>query len=265
VASALSRVKLNWKLILPALVAGSVGFGVYDVITQTIYGPIYSFPAYSGFQFVQLLEAVLLGVIGGLVGVLFIRFYRAIKTRIRKWEMHPIELALIAGLILGVVAMAFPLVLFDGQNQISVLLKNTTEYGLVMLLALAFLKLFVTAICLAFGWNGGYIFPSLFIGASLGLALHIIFPFIPEIVCLACTMVSVIVILLRSPIAMTILVLGLFGFHIVPIVMVSAVTAFILGLGETLLLSPSHPAMSNISSPGRSSSKSPSVDTSSVA
>jgi H+/Cl- antiporter ClcA len=230
--------KLNWKLVLPGIVAGSVGFGVFDIITNKLYGPIYQFPPYSGFQFVQLFEAVLLGLVGGLLGLLFIRFYRALKTAIRPWESHPIELAVTAGLILGAVASAFPLVLFDGQNQINVLLLHTAEYSILFLLVLALAKLFVTVICLAFGWSGGYIFPSLMIGTSLGLAMHLLLPFIPEIVCLCCAMTGVAVVLLRSPIAISILVIGLFGLHIVPIVMISATTAFLLGVGETLLIAP---------------------------
>jgi H+/Cl- antiporter ClcA len=219
-------------------VAGSVGFGVYDAITQAEYGPIYQFPAYAGFHFVELFEAVFLGLIGSLLGVLFVRSYRTLKIAARRFESHPIELALSAGVILGVVAIFFPLVLFDGQNQINVLLLNTLEYGALFLIALSLLKVLVTVVCLAFGWNGGYIFPSFFIGASMGLALHIIFPFIPETVCLACMMTSVGVVLVRSPIAMTLLVLGLFGLHIVPIVAVSAVTSFIVGYGQSLLLPP---------------------------
>ena len=250
--------KVNWKAILPAFVAGSVGFGVYDIITQTVYGPIYQFPPYGGFHFVELLEAVLLGLIGGGLGILFIRFYRTLKTAARRWESRPIELAVIAGAILGTVGIFFPLVLFDGQNQVNVLLLHTAEYGAIFLIALALFKLFVTVVCLALGWNGGYIFPSYFIGASMGIAVHIIFPFIPETVCLACTMTSVAVVLIRSPIAITLLTLGLFGLHITPIVAVSATTAFIIGYGETLLLP--HPGQPHLtksqaspSTPGGSS------------
>jgi len=246
--------KLNWKLILPALIAGSVGFGIYDIITHALYGPIYQFPPYNGFQFAQLFEALFIGLLGALVGVLFVRFYRVLKVAIRRFESHPIELAISAGLILGVVASAFPLVLFDGQNQVNVLILNAATYGAIFLIGLMFAKLFVTVVCLSFGWNGGYIFPSLLIGSSLGLAVHVIFPIMPEIVCIACGMTGVSVVLLRSPIAMSILIVGLVGSHLIPVVMIAAVTAFLVSVGETLLITPSEakPIVPQIASKGTS-------------
>ena len=53
------------------------------------------------------------------------------------------------------------------------------------LIVLALIKLLVTTLCLATGWKGGYIFPTLFAGAALGTAAHLLFPGIPEAVAIA--------------------------------------------------------------------------------
>ena len=54
-----------------------------------------------------------------------------------------------------------------------------------MLIVLALVKLLITTLCLATGWKGGYIFPTMFAGTALGLAAHLIFPDIPMAVAVA--------------------------------------------------------------------------------
>ncbi len=190
-------------------------------------------------QVVQLLYAVVLGLIGGLVGLLFIYLYRGLKRVTRPLASHPIELAMLAGLILGVVGAIFPLTLFDGDKQIQPLIDQAAVLGVVMLIALGLVKVFLTAMCLSFGWSGGYIFPSFFMGASLGLAIHILLPFIPEVVCMACLMAGVSVVLLRAPIAMTLIVQTMFDIRMAPIIAIAIVTAFLLSYGTNLVPLPS--------------------------
>jgi H+/Cl- antiporter ClcA len=44
------------------------------------------------------------------------------------------------------------------------------------MIVLALARLLVTTLCLATGWKGGYIFPTLFAGAALGTAAHVAVP-----------------------------------------------------------------------------------------
>jgi H+/Cl- antiporter ClcA len=187
----LEKGKLSWKLLLPSIVAASVGYTVFFGLTGYTFGGNYQFPGYDGWSIVDLGYAVLLGMAGGLLGLLFILIFRRTRDLTGRWRPHPIGLAVLGGLILGVAGMVFPLVLFSGDAELQVLLDDAAELGLVTLLVLALVKVLVTAMCLSLGWSGGYIFPSFFMGAALGLAIHQAVPFIPEAVCLVCVMSGV--------------------------------------------------------------------------
>jgi H+/Cl- antiporter ClcA len=230
--------KLSWKMTLPAIVSAAVGFSVYFGITQATFAGQYQLPPYAGFQFAQLFYAVLLGLLGGLVGMAFIHSFNALRRVVSRYDSHPVELALLAGLILGLIASVFPLVLFSGQAQINTLIGTAAVLGIVTLILYSFMKVIATAVCLALGWAGGFIFCSLFMGASMGLAVHMIFPIIPEDVCVCSVMSGVTISLLKSPIAMAIIIQALFDIHLAPVIAVAIVTGFLLTYTQQLVIAP---------------------------
>jgi len=103
----------------------------------------------------------------------------------------------------------------------------------VIVLSLA--KVFVTASCLSLGWSVGYIFPSLFMGAGIGLAINLLMPFIPEVVCIACVMGGISTALFKSPIAMALIIQALFAINLAPLIAVSVLVSYILTYGATLV------------------------------
>jgi len=224
----LEKGKLSWKLLLPSIVAASVGYAVFFGLTGYTFGGNYQFPGYDVWNIIDLGYAVVLGLAGGVLGLLFIFIFRNTRELTSRWRAHPIGLAVLGGLILGVVGMAFPLVLFSGDAELQVLLDDAAELGLISLLVIALMKVLVTAMCLSLGWSGGYIFPSFFMGAALGLAIHQALPFIPEIVCLVCVMAGVSVALMKSPIALALIVQTLFDVRLAPVIAISILAAFLL-------------------------------------
>lgn len=82
------------------------------------------------------------------------------------------------GLFIGLVAMAFSLltgdgftlVLFSGQESLPELVENAADYSLAVLLLLIVCKMLVYGLSLS-AFRGGPVFPSMFIGAALGIAL----------------------------------------------------------------------------------------------
>ena len=80
------------------------------------------------------------------------------------------------------------------------LIQHAAEIGALGLIVLALAKLFLTTLCLATGWKGGYIFPTMFAGVALGMAAHLIFPTIPEAVAVAAAMGGAMVATLKAPI-----------------------------------------------------------------
>ncbi len=149
----------TWKILIPGIVAATAGYALFYAITGYIFGDLYEFPEYEGLQVVQLVYALFLGLVGGALGLLFIYLYKGMKKVSEPFQSRPIPLALLAGLILGIVGMMLPLTLFDGQEQIQDLIDEAAELGILMLIILALAKLFLTVTCLSLGWTGGYVFP----------------------------------------------------------------------------------------------------------
>jgi CIC family chloride channel protein len=71
-----------------------------------------------------------------------------------------------AGLVLGLIALAFPQMLGVGYGVTDQAISGRLSFEL--LTTLLFLKIFATALCLGFGFGGGVFSPSLVIGAMLG-------------------------------------------------------------------------------------------------
>lgn len=235
IEAGLEKGKLSWKLLLPSIVAASVGYGVFFALTGYVFGGGYDFPAYEDWHVLDLVYAVLLGLLGGLLGLLFIRLYRTLRKWADRRRSRPVSLAMLAGLVLGIMGAFYPMLLFSGDSQIQDLIDDAAAMGAFLLIAMAVLKVFVTATCLAFGWSGGYIFPSFFMGTALGLAVHQLLPFVPEIVCIVCVISGVSVALLKSPIALALIIQVLFDVHLAPIIAIAILAAFLLTYREELV------------------------------
>jgi H+/Cl- antiporter ClcA len=235
IEAGLEEGKLSWKLLLPSMVAASVGYGVFFSLTGYVFGGGYVFPPYEQWRLIDLGYAVPLGLLGGLLGLLFIRLFRPMRRWADRHRSRPVPLAVLAGLVLGVVGAVFPVLLFSGDANIQDLIDDAAAMGAVMLIAMAVLKVFVTATCLALGWSGGYIFPSFFMGTALGLAVHQLLPFLPEIVCIVCVMSGVSVALIKSPIALALIIQVLFDVRLAPIIAIAILAAFLLTYRTSLV------------------------------
>jgi len=223
--------KLRWKVVLPAILAGSVGAGLFFVLTGANFMGEFIVPPVS-FDFSFLFYAVPLGLVGALLGMLFVYLFNGLKRLTKPWEMRrPIELALLAGLFLGVIALGFPLVLFDGASvntlTLQTLISQAVGLGGPMLFLYSFMKLAVTVVCLAFGWAGGFFFPTFFVGGAMGLAINQFFPFIPLAICMSCVMVGMVMAVAKLPITMTLIIGLAFGARLSGVIAVAAVTAYI--------------------------------------
>ncbi len=78
---------------------------------------------------------------------------------------------IIAGVIMGAVAMALPYVLFPGEVQSEELMGMWMTLGAAVLLGTGLLKAVITPMCLNMGWIGGNFFPSIFAGVAAGYGL----------------------------------------------------------------------------------------------
>jgi H+/Cl- antiporter ClcA len=123
--------------------------------------------------------------------------------------------------------MVLPLTLFMGTDQLQFLVDNYLEVGILLLLSLILVKILLITFLYSTGFAGGYIFPSFFIGGTVGILVYHFFPFIPLAICVVCGIAGVSVTLLRSPIALALIIGLIFQVELVPAVAIALVTGFL--------------------------------------
>ncbi|MCL4262068.1 MAG: chloride channel protein [Anaerolineae bacterium] len=229
--SARAGISYPWTL-FPSLVASAVATTVFVLLTGVFFGHLYVFPEYTP-QLKDLLLAVPLGLLGALAGAIFIVAIAWLGRLMAVFKSRLILRGLIGGLVLGVAGALMPLVLFSGEEQTLVLIDNAGAIGVRTLIALAVVKLLVTAFLLVTGWKGGYIFPTMFAGVALGMAAHLLFPTIPMAVAVAATMGGAMVATMKAPIFSALFVLTMVQTEASPVIAI----AVIVGLLATVRLS----------------------------
>ena len=109
---------------------------------------------------------LLLGVVAGLCGLVYIRAIHAAEERLGRVPLRPELRATIGGLLVGFVGLLAPRVLGTGIETINAALAGKLVFG-ALVLALG-CKLIATSFTLGSGSPGGSFFPAVFIGAMLG-------------------------------------------------------------------------------------------------
>ena len=114
----------------------------------------------------------LLGIICGLVAVLFIRTYFGTRELSLKWRAHPVLLAALGGALVGLLVYASRGVLV-GYGHLAVRVDVFGRMAWYTLALLAIGKIVATSITLQCGGSGGVFTPSLYIGAATGGAFGV--------------------------------------------------------------------------------------------
>jgi H+/Cl- antiporter ClcA len=150
------------------------------------------------------------------------------------WENRYVLLGLLGGIGLGIAGILLPLTLFMGSEQLQFLINNYLEVSLLLLLFLVVVKIILITFSFSTGFAGGYIFPAFFIGGTLGILVFKLFPFIPLAVCLVCVISGVSVALLRSPIALAMIIAIVFDPELVPAMAIALVMGFVVSYRYSL-------------------------------
>jgi len=141
------------------------------------------------------------------------------------------------GLVIGLTASLYQLisghsftqVLFSGQSALPKLVEHAADYSVGVLILLGLCKTFVYGLSLS-AFRGGPVFPSMFIGAVLGIATSGL-PGMSLAPALAMGIGAMCAAMLRLPLTSTLLatlLLGADGASVTPQVVVAVVVAFVL-------------------------------------
>jgi H+/Cl- antiporter ClcA len=186
-----------WVL-FPSLLASAVSTVVFVMLSGAFFETLYQFPDYAP-KVAHMFYAVPLGMIGGVVGILFMLSLQRLQQLFQPMKQRLVLRGLVGGLGMGIIGALLPLTLFSGEEGTADLIAHAAEIGVVMLIVLGLAKLFAASLLLSTGWKGGYIFPIMFASVALGLAVDLLFPGIPVAVCVAATMAGALVVALRAP------------------------------------------------------------------
>jgi CIC family chloride channel protein len=149
------------------------------IVTHQIWTgfPMLVSPAFEFRHTGELGLYLLLGLLGGLLAILFIRGVYGCDTVFRKIPVPEWGKPALGGLALGVIGLWCPHVFGVGYDSINLALTGKLALDSTALMFLA--KFLATAICLG-SMSGGVFGPALFLGAMLGTSLaliwNVIFP-----------------------------------------------------------------------------------------
>jgi CIC family chloride channel protein len=172
-AELLYRDDFESEALFPSLVASIVGYVVFVAITGKV-DPIFGTrPGYRIGPLWQLSLFILLGLLCGLIGRLYVlTFYRATDL-FSAWRIPRAVKPAVAGLVVGAMGLALPGVLGTGYGQVQRDLNAHDLAGMplwvVLLVPLG--KLVATSLSIGSGGSGGIFGPGMVIGGSTGAAL----------------------------------------------------------------------------------------------
>lgn len=153
---------------------------VSAVVIRNYFGdyPAFVVPEYFIDSLFEVPLFMILGLVCALVASLFMFSVFKIQDGAPKLPMPVWMRPALGGLIVGMIALAWPQILGVGYQAMGLALKEALPLGLLLALILA--KMAATAIALGSGFAGGIFSPSLFIGAmtggAFGLGVAQIFP-----------------------------------------------------------------------------------------
>jgi CIC family chloride channel protein len=143
--------------------------------------PLFRVPVYQLAHPAELAAYAVLGVVGGLSSLAFVKLISSVRPRLQslpRWTQFIQPAG--AGLLVGVIGLWLPQVMGAGYNFIDQAMHD--QYTWRMLAMLGIFKIIATSLSFVSGTPGGMFAPTLFIGAMIGGAVggieHHFFPWL---------------------------------------------------------------------------------------
>ena len=183
-AEILYKHDLEVEAVIPALIASIIGYSVFGAWSG--WNPI--FVTHGSLAFTsppQLLYYVVLGLLCGLIGLLYARGFYGITHRFHRLRLPKWVKAGIGGLLVGLIGLVLPQALGMGYGWVQVSMgPGLLSLPLWVILALPFAKILTTGLSIGSGGSGGIFGPGMVIGAMVGasvwrLCYHVL-PGVPD-------------------------------------------------------------------------------------
>lgn len=232
------------EALIPSTIASVVGYSIFGYYTG--YRTIFLIPPGTTIGFFHpesLLIYLVVGIITGLAALLYIEiFYGVTSFFERTKKLNPYIKPAIGGLIVGIIALFFPQILGLGYGWVQQILDgNLSLFGhtdldiFLVLMVLFLLKIVATAFSIGSEGSGGVFAPGMvsgaFLGAALGIPIHMMFPFISVDEIVIVSMISLFGGASKAPIAIIIMGTEMTGSYalFIPLMLATTVSYFVSG------------------------------------
>lgn len=220
-----------YEALLPAAVGSLCGYAVSTLLSGVGLEPIWRIPSPESIGTPDLGYAVLAGVIGVAIGLMFT--YLTVWMRRLTSVIPPASRPAIGAVLLSGLAFISPYALTNGELQINDLSVSNVAIATLLLGAAA--KLVASAVAMATGWRGGFIIPLFFVGFCLGQATLGHLPGGNSWVFAAALMVAANTAVTKTPIGSTLVVTEMAGMVLLPTTLIAAIVALMLSSPISLI------------------------------
>ncbi|RLI91291.1 MAG: chloride channel protein [Candidatus Altiarchaeales archaeon] len=167
------------EVIPPAFIASLVGYLITGYLTgwrHIFFATNLAGMSYKLYEPLTLFFFVLLGVVNGFVGVIYVKVFYQLRDFFKRIETVPDMLKpAIGGLLTGLMGVFFPQVLGSSYGWLQMAINGDFNYlSITVLILLPFLKILSTAFTVASGGSGGTFAPALVIGGSIGASIWLL-------------------------------------------------------------------------------------------
>jgi H+/Cl- antiporter ClcA len=187
--------------LLPQLIAATAAFAVFFGVAGSTLLNSFSVPT-KAFSTWDLLVGVGLGFAGSaimIVFVLIVKLAQALAAKVTDGLLR----GLVGGALVGLIAMALPLTVGAGNDQLSTVIDESATISAWLLVAVLLAKMVAMALSLAAGFIGGNVLPMLFVGGTAGVIIHLAIPEVPYVVAVSSMLVAVPGAIIKAPIGLT--------------------------------------------------------------
>ena len=164
--------KFSANLLFTVLIATVTASGVARHIMGN--NPSFDIPQItSSIGFQTIIVCVVLGIVAGVLGVLFAKVIYFNSNLFDKIKVPFWAKPAIAGFAVGIIGLFVPFVLGSGNLAVDALLIN--KFTLLAVIVIFIAKFFITPFCFGSGAAGGIFLPMLMLGAFLGYIVASLF------------------------------------------------------------------------------------------
>ena len=214
--------------ILAQLIAATVAFAVFFGVVGTTFLNSFAIPV-EEFRVTQLLMGVGLGITASVLMIAFVVIVKLVQAAADKVPNQLVR-GVVGGALVGLIAVALPLTVGAGNDQLTTVIDNSASISLWMLAAVVVGKMVAMALSLATGFIGGNVLPMLFVGGTAGVMIHLAIPDIPYAIAVGAMLAAVPGATIKAPIGLTfiaVLSIGLGPLTAAPVA-IAVVTAHLL-------------------------------------